>query len=132
MRTNGIQQVPKTEAKSLKEGSSSHPPSLMGPLGRPGGPREHFLMDSGSMLDRFWGKLGMFFQGLEVYVCKLLGRHSLTSVLKVSRTLLTLPRYSGQWAPLPSDLSGTCSSRYIYIYIYPSGLRPVRRAEETC
>ena len=38
-------------------------------------------------------------------------------MLKVSHTLLTLPRYSGQWAPLPSDLSGTCLHRYIYIYI---------------
>ena len=70
-------------------------------------------MDSGSISGGFWGNFGMFFQGLKVYVCKLLGRHSLTSVLKVSRTLLTLPRYSGQWAPLPSDLSGTCLYRYI-------------------
>ena len=40
----GVQKVSKTEAKSVKEGSSSHPPSLMGLLGRPGGPREHFLL----------------------------------------------------------------------------------------
>ena len=35
-----------------------------------------------------------------------------------SRTLRTLQRYSGEWAPLPSELSGTCLYRYIYIYIY--------------
>ena len=29
-----------------------------------------------------------------------------------SRTLRTLQRYSGEWAPLPSELSGTCLYRF--------------------
>ena len=40
-----------------------------------------------------------------------------------SRTLRTLQRYSGEWAPLPSELSGTCLYRYIYIYILSHALR---------
>ena len=105
--------VQKSLCPSLKNGSSSYSPSLMGPLGCPGVPGNTF---DGLWLHRWIleERFDDFIRGLEVYVCKLLGRPSLIGVLKVSRTLLTLQRYSGQWAPLPSELSSTSTCSQVF------------------
>ena len=54
------QRAPKSEPKALNKVSSSHPPSLMGPLGCPGGARDHFYIDCGSTVDGFEHHFGSF------------------------------------------------------------------------
>ena len=41
-------------SKIIKKGSSEHALSLMGALGRPRAPRDHFVMDFGSIFLGFW------------------------------------------------------------------------------
>ena len=68
-----------------KKGVLITAPLSNGVPGAPRGSQGALSMDSAFIFDGFGGNFGMFFQGLQVHVCKLLGRHSLTSVLKVSR-----------------------------------------------
>ena len=72
------------------------------PFGRPWGPRDHFC----SILSRFFVDLGCVFLISWRFRDRYHSYHFSPALCELCK------RYSGEWAPLPSELSGACLYRF--------------------